>query len=497
MLRLILIFFPILLMASSWAERELNQMTLDEKIGQLFVLPACPERELDHWADWLKLLKDCHIGGAIVKQSDPINQVKFLNQLQKESELLILVVADAEWGLAMRMKNTIAFPRNMTLGAIDDLKLVEQLGFEIGRQAKRVGIHMNLAPVADVNSNSNNPIIGMRSFGENPIRVAMHVEAMTKGMQSAGVFACVKHFPGHGDTDVDSHWNLPLISHSLAHLNEIEWPPFRKAIEGGVAAVMSAHLLVPSIDDLPTSLSKSCHNVLRNELGFQGLVITDALNMRALTKRFTPEEIAVNAKKAGADLLLYGDHKGPNVDEIMKESVPRAFFALKRAYEVGELSIHELDASVLRILEAKEGIQREVELENLMSFLHSEEAYALKKKLFQEAVTLIGEECFPIPKDATYIHFGEEDMLEKELPGNNPECFIVGVHGKLTKEALSIIESVKEKAIVLLFSSPYELGKLENVRSVLLAFESDEDAQYGVLNILKGNAPAKGHLPIH
>ena len=165
---------------------------------------------------------------------------------------------------------------------------------------------MNLAPVADVNSNPKNPIIGMRSFGEDPMRVALHVEAMSRGMQKARVLACVKHFPGHGDTDVDSHWDLPLISHSLTHLNEIEWPPFQRAIEEGVAAVMSAHLLLPSIDDIPTSLSKSCHDVLRNELGFQGLVITDALNMRALSKRFTPEEIAVKAKKAGADLLLYG-----------------------------------------------------------------------------------------------------------------------------------------------------------------------------------------------
>ena len=317
-------------------------------------------------------------------------------------------------------------------------------------------------------------------------------------MQKARVLACVKHFPGHGDTDVDSHWDLPLISHSLTHLNEIEWPPFQRAIEEGVAAVMSAHLLLPSIDDIPTSLSKSCHDVLRNELGFQGLVITDALNMRALSKRFTPEEIAVKAKKAGADLLLYGDHKGPNVDEIMRESVPRAFFALKGAYETGELSIQELDESVLRILEAKEGIQREIELENVMSSLHSQEAYALKKRLFQEAITLIGEDCFPIPEEATYFHFGEGDVLEKEFPGGDSDFIVAAIHGNagLTEEALSTIHSIKEHVIVVLFSSPYDLKKLEGVRSILLAFEADEDAQYGVLNILKGNAPAKGHLPI-
>ena len=398
----------------------------------------------------------------------------------------------------MRMKNAIAFPKNMTLGAIDDLELIEEVGFEIGRQARRVGIHMNLAPVADVNSNPKNPIIGMRSFGEDPMRVALHVEAMSRGMQKARVLACVKHFPGHGDTDVDSHWDLPLISHSLTHLNEIEWPPFQRAIEEGVAAVMSAHLLLPSIDDIPTSLSKSCHDVLRNELGFQGLVITDALNMRALSKRFTPEEIAVKAKKAGADLLLYGDHKGPNVDEIMRESVPRAFFALKGAYETGELSIQELDESVLRILEAKEGIQREIELENVMSSLHSQEAYALKKRLFQEAITLIGEDCFPIPEEATYFHFGEGDVLEKEFPGGDSDFIVAAIHGNagLTEEALSTIHSIKEHVIVVLFSSPYDLKKLEGVRSILLAFEADEDAQYGVLNILKGNAPAKGHLPI-
>lgn len=499
MFRVILFFLPFTLMAS-WADDEFLKLTLEEKIGQLFVVPACPERELDHWDDWLKLLKDCHIGGAIVKQSGPISQVKFLNRLQKESKLPILVTADAEWGLAMRMKNTTAFPKNMTLGAIDDLDLIEELGFEIGRQAKRVGIHMNLAPVADVNSNPQNPIIGMRSFGEDPRRVAEHVVAISKGMQKAGTFACVKHFPGHGDTGIDSHWDLPLITHSIMYLEEVEWPSFQKAIEGNVAAVMTAHLLVPSIDaSLPTTLSKKCQDVLRRRFGFDGLIISDALNMRALKDRFTQEEIAVSARRAGCDLLLYGDHKGPNVDEIMRESVPRAFMALKSAYESGDLSLKELDRTVLRILNVKEEIFCQVELENIMSSLHTQSSLELKKKLYEHAITLIGENQFPVPEDATYISFGEGDVLEKEFTGENADCIVVAVHGNtaLTEDALSLIDSMKQKVILCLFTTPYAMKPLEGYRSILLAYENDEDAQLAVLNILKGNAPVKGHSPIN
>ncbi|MBM3184640.1 MAG: glycoside hydrolase family 3 protein, partial [Chlamydiae bacterium] len=222
-------FLPLFLFCGTWAEKTLSQMTLDEKIGQLFVAPICPMRGEDHQKDWEILLGKFHIGNAIVKQSDPVTQVRCLNTLQKKSKRPLLIAADAEWGLAMRMKDTIAFPKNRILGAVENLDLLEEFGKEVGREAKRVGVHLVLAPVADVNNNPENPIIGARSFGKEPERVADCVAKVIRGIQSAGVFATAKHFPGHGDTKVDSHAALPFISHDWKRLDQIELVPFKRA----------------------------------------------------------------------------------------------------------------------------------------------------------------------------------------------------------------------------------------------------------------------------
>jgi beta-N-acetylhexosaminidase len=372
------------LLFGNWAEDTLAKMSLDQKIGQLFVAPACPKRGADHFESWQTLLTCYHIGNAIVKQSDPLSQVHFLNQLQKESALPILVMADAEWGLAMRMTDTIAFPKNKILGKVQDLQLIEALGAEIGRQAKCVGIHLNLAPVADVNNNPANIVIGDRSFGDDPVAVSDRVAAFIRGQQKAGVSACAKHFPGHGDTHVDSHRDLPVISHSLQRLEAIEFPPFRKAIDAGVHTVMTAHLYVPAIDaTYPTSLSRKCTQLLREELHFEGLIISDALNMKALSDRYSPEEIAVLARKAGCDLLLYGAHLDPAVDALIYEMIPRGWQALKEAYLKGELSLEELDRTVLAILRRKEGLSRFCEVEGLAERLNTPEALSLKERLFK------------------------------------------------------------------------------------------------------------------
>lgn len=364
--------------SQSWAEATICTLSLDEKIGQLFMPPACPLRGEDHKNDWATLLEKFHIGNAILKHSDPVTQVKFLEDLQKRSKIPLLISADAEWGLAMRMKDTAAFPKNGILGAIGDFDLIYQVGAEIGRQAKRVGIHLNFSPVADVNTNPDNPIIGIRSFGDDPNHVASCVAAMVRGLQSAGILACAKHFPGHGDTTVDSHRALPVVSHSRKRLDTVELVPFRRACSEGVGAIMSGHLLVSAIDpERPATLSPLCmEGLLRNEFGFEGLIITDALNMRALSE--TPEEIAVRAFQAGCDLLLYGDHIAPNIDKILREDIPRVWGALKRGFEEGMLSMERLNASVLRILRAKERMNLHlfprVETEGLIESLHEGDA---------------------------------------------------------------------------------------------------------------------------
>jgi beta-N-acetylhexosaminidase len=497
MKKFLIFLFPLFLFASP--ETTLAGMTLDQKIGQLFMAPACPARNQDHWAAWLKILKDCHVGNAIVKQSDPITQVKFLNRLQDESAIPLLISADAEWGLAMRMTNTIAFPRNMTLGAIDNIDLIYQLGVEIGRQAKLVGIHMNLAPVADVNNNPLNPVIHMRSFGEDPERVAACVSAYARGLKAGGTLACAKHFPGHGDTEVDSHRDLPVINHLLNRLEGVEFVPFKQVIDEGIDAIMTAHLYIPSIDPIfPTSLSVPCLKIARDTLRFQGLIVSDALNMKAIAGRYSPEEIALLARKAGCDLLLYGDHIGPNVDEILHESIPRAFKALKEAYLANELDLSELDQSVLRILRAKENIEKAIPIGNLMQALHSEKAISLKKQLFQEAVTLIGEACFPVPEKTAYVSFGENDVIGcefKAVPLESAEKVVVAIHQKeaLTSDVQALIKSLGPKAIVCFFATPYAL---KPANTILVGYENDQDAQQAVLNVLLGRVEAKGHLPV-
>lgn len=485
-----------LLLYGGWAEEQLNQMTLDEKIGQLFVAPACPKRGSDHWADWQKLLKDYHVGNILVKQSDPLAQIEFLNRLQDESKLPMLVAADAEWGLAMRMEDTICYPKNMTLGAIENLDLIEKVGFEIGRQAKLVGVHINLAPVADVNSNPENPVIGRRSFGEDPKRVADHVAAFVKGLEASGTSGCLKHFPGHGDTDVDSHWDLPIINHSLERLEVVEWPPFKAGISAGASFLMSAHLYMPEIDPIyPTSLSKYCLDLAREELNFQGLILSDALNMGALTHRYTPQEIALLARQAGCDLLLYGAHEKPYVDQIMRENIPGAFIALKLAYLNGDLSLEELDLSVLKILRKKESIQTSLDVQNVFVQLNSPEALSLKKELYQNAITQIGDSFEPI-QDGIYMSFGSGDILSGEFGCEGKIIIAIHDEASITPETLMQIETYKDEAILCLFASPYNLDYFEGFKTILIAYENDPDAQMSLLEVLKGKEPARGSLPV-
>jgi beta-glucosidase-like glycosyl hydrolase len=499
MLKIFFFLIPVLLCAAS-AEESLAKMTLEEKIGQLFVMPACPQRGEDHVEDLLKLMRECHIGNLILKQSDPLTQVRFLNRLQESSKLPLLVTADAEWGLAMRMSDTIAYPKNMTLGAIQDLSLLEKLGVEIGRQAKLVGIHMNLAPVADVNTNPLNPIIHMRAFGEDPEHVADCVAKVAAGMRKSSLFTCVKHFPGHGDTQVDSHVSLPIVEHSQMRLQSVEWLPFKKAIDEGVEAIMSAHIGVPSLDpQFPATLSRVILNHLR-DLNFKGLIITDALNMRALEKG-SAERVAFLARAAGSDLLLYGDHIAPNVDHILKEMIPKAFDALKNAYLRGDLSDEALDKSVLKILHLKEHIETVHDETNLLEKLNTQEALRLKQSLFENAITLLGENQFPIPADTAYLSFGTGDVLKNAFAWVSLEqasCVVVAIHQKeaITDEVRSVLDAFKDKAIICHFASPYALPALKGARSILVGYENDAVAQKAVLRVLLGKNKALGKLPV-
>lgn len=512
MLRICLLL-PIVCFAGNWVDEQLSSMSLEEKVGQLFVAPAAPLRKEDHWQDWERLLTECHIGNALLKASDPASQIRFLEKLQSASKTPLLIVADAEWGLGMRMSQTISFPKNLTLGAVQNLSLLEEMGRSIGRQASKVGIHLNLAPVADVNSNPLNPVIHMRSFGENPVEVAKRVQAIIRGMREEGLFACAKHFPGHGDTLFDSHKALPELEHSLERLRSVELLPFRAAILEGVECVMSGHLLFPSLDSWPTSLSSRCMtDLLRGELQFQGMAITDALNMRALTNTWSVEEIALRAYSAGHDLLLYGAHLNEDVDELMRDQIPRAYRALLQAFSVGRFSIEALDARVLRILELKEK-RRET---SLSSEIIESQDILLKRKLFQSALTQLGD----LPSEIRgYIAIGgtvDDRIVEKmRQEGVEVICYqpgtkinlsfasgwIVGLHRVgPAQEGFGLDEQaerlLQESQLAILFCTPYALRILPESHPVLIAYENEADAQEAVWDALQGKLIPSGHLPI-
>lgn len=532
-------FFSFHLYASE-EENILAQMSLEEKIGQLFIIPMSPTLGEDHFQELETLIKAYHLGGVIAKKATPSQQVNGLNRLQGASALPLLVTVDAEWGLGMRMEETLSFPRNLTLGAIQDDSLIEELGEVIGNQVRAVGGHLNFAPVADVNSNPENPVIHTRSFGEDPEKVAQKVLAFVKGMSKSGVLACAKHFLGHGDTNIDSHQNLPTIPHSMEHLENVELKPFKTVI-GKVPAIMTGHLFAPSLDtEVPVSLSpKIVQNFLKKQLGHEGLTIPDALNMKALTRSYPKEEIAKMSFLAGHDLLLYGDHLSENVKEILQEILPIAYNSLVKAVESGEVSIERLDESVLKILKVKQQLglftKRETAIDpELHQTLHAKSAYHLKKRLFEEALTLVSkkEGSLPLSQDKHYAFVkigkkGEEGFfnalqkkgigmtlldvsLEKDICFSEYDGVIVQITGAngtqsnnfgLSKEESDFCKGIKEEQTALEtifahFGTPYAVSILPKESTILVGYEVANESFDAMADVLVGEKEAKGKLPV-
>jgi len=328
-----------------WVDSIMQSMTIDQKIGQLFMMPTYSNRDAKHQVYIDGLIKKYHIGGLIFFQGTPVKQAKMTNHFQQLSKTPLLIGFDGEWGLDMRLKNTYRFPWNMTLGAIQDDKLIESFGKRLGMHAKRLGIHINFAPDVDVNINPKNPIIGNRSFGENPQNVTNKAIAFINGMQSEDVLSSAKHFPGHGDTDVDSHASLPSIPFSKERLDSIELYPYKKLFDHGLTSVMVAHLSVPALEsneNLPSSLSKNIvTDLLKEKLGFEGLIFTDGLNMKASADFSSSADINLEVIKAGNDILL------------MPSDVAGTFVRIKKALKDSVLTETRINHSVKKILKAK------------------------------------------------------------------------------------------------------------------------------------------------
>lgn len=513
-----------------WVDEKYNSMTLEEKVGQLFIVAAYTNKDSIHENDILKLIQQEKIGGLIFMQDQAVKQIELTNKFQSISKIPLLIGVDGEWGLAMRLKNVERFPWNMTLGALRDNELVYRVGKQIGIQANRVGIQFNFAPSVDVNVNPNNPIIGNRSFGSNPDRVAEKGIAYMNGMKSQNVLSSAKHFPGHGNTDQDSHKVLPLIPDNKQDLEKYHIAPFKKMIAAGVQSVMVAHLNVPALEPdpkTPSTLSKKIiTDYLKGELGFRGIVITDALNMDGVAKMFAPGEVDYRAFVAGNDILLFSQNVKLGKQKIIE------------AINKGEISEVRLEESVKKILKAKyiTGLNdfKPLNPTNVFDDLNSPENLALTTKIFEKATTVVknNDKTLPIKKvnqkiafvpleqtdyDQFLTHlqkYANVELVNVKDPSqinllNEYDVVITGAFlsnetvykpYKLSANSKAILSALPKdkKKILSLFTSPYGLKDLDlsNLDAVTVQYQNTKDAQTAATQVIFGAIDSEGTLPV-
>jgi beta-glucosidase-like glycosyl hydrolase/CubicO group peptidase (beta-lactamase class C family) len=522
-----------------WVDSVYNQMSFDEKVGQLFMVAAYSNKDSIHVNSIDKLIKESKIGGLIFFQGGPVRQANLTNRYQSKSKLPLFIGIDAEWGLNMRLDSTYRYPWNMTLGAIRDTKLIEKVGVKMGQESKRLGIHFNFAPVLDINTNPKNPIIGFRSFGENKENVTQSALALMKGFQSQGVFSTGKHFPGHGDTEADSHLSLPNVSFSKERINDVEFYPYKKLFNEGLASVMVAHLSVPSLEpriNYPTSISYNVvTTILQNQLGFEGLVFTDALNMKGASNykkengvALSPGDIDLEAFLAGNDILLFS------------ENVPAAIEKICVAYQIGLISEHRLSRSVKKILKYKyfAGLNnyKSISTDNLISAISPSSNDALQYQLYENAITVLKNKNSILPikslenNKIAYVKLGDDDnskfvsTLKKyteitEVSSDNIDSLnvqlsnyntvIVGFHKSdkawkkqdFTETELLWLQEIakKNKVILDVFTKPYSLLPIVNfdeIESVVVSYQNGDISQEVSAELLFGAIESKGKLPV-
>lgn len=365
-----------------WVTEQLEKMTLDEKIAQLMTIAVYPEQGTESKNKTLEQIQLYKPGGILVMQGKPVETAKWINDFQEKSKIPLLVAIDGEWGLSMRIDSVMKFPYAQAIGAVQDSAIIYQMGRDFGAQLKLMGIHMNFAPVADVNTNSNNPVINFRAFSENKTDVARKAWWVAKGMQDAGVVPVAKHFPGHGDTDTDSHKILPFISHSKARMDSLESFPFRYLSEKGISGIMTAHLNVSSIDNsqIPSSLSKKIiTGYLKKEIGYKGFIVTDAINMKG---------VKTEKGNAEAEALIAGNDMVEFVPDLNK-----AIQSVKNAINEGRLNISEIDEKCLTVLALKRWANlnnyKPSDLNNLTSRLNSPFFEVTNRKLIKGSLTVL------------------------------------------------------------------------------------------------------------
>lgn len=521
-----------------WADSILSKLSDEEKIAQLLMVAAYSNKDDNHKTYVSELIKKYKIGGLMFLQGGPVRQAKLTNYYQSISKTPLMIAIDAEWGVAMRLDSCLRFPWQMTLGATSDKSLIYDMGVEIARQCKILGIHINFAPVVDVNSNPNNPIINNRSFGENPVKVGELSTAYMNGMQDNNVLACAKHFPGHGDTDDDSHKTLPVVEKSKKELDIVELLPYKMLIDSGLGSVMTAHLHIPSLDntkDLAVSLSKKVvEGLLKNEMGFEGLAITDALNMKGVSQFYKPGEVDVMALLAGNDVLLFA------------EDVPKAIENIKLAIKQNKISQDEIDARCKKVLMAKKwmGLDKyePVNINTIKQEIITKNTEVINRKLVQSSLTLLQnyDDLLPLQnldtlniasvcigentsvfqqvlsKYTKVTHFTisenasskEQALLLNKLSEFN--LVIASVHKsnlnpwksyKINRNTDIFLQSVamQSKVILAIFANPYSLNSLfitNNFDALVLSYQNSEIAQDKTAQAIFGGFAFKGKIPV-
>lgn len=381
-------FLPISARQACWVDSVFTNMAPDDRIAQLIMVAGYSNRDRAYEDSLVRLIQRHKVGGVVMFQGGPVRQAQLTNRLQVAASVPLLLAMDAEWGLAMRLDSTVRYPYQMTLGAMQGAStdsLIYRMGANLARQARRLGVHVNFAPSVDVNNNPNNPVINFRSFGENKYNVARKALAYMRGMQDNNLITSLKHFPGHGDTGTDSHYDLPLISKSRVELDSLELYPFRQLINAGALGVMIAHLNIPALDttrNRPSTLSPAIvTNLLKNELGFQGLIFSDAMNMKGVTKYFPSGQADQLGIEAGMDILEF------------TENVPAALALIKQAVIDGRVSQASLDARCLKVLRAKAWVgldqNKPIRLDNLVSDLNAVQDNLLNRKLTEASLTVL------------------------------------------------------------------------------------------------------------
>lgn len=525
---------------SPWVDSVFKTLSPDERIAQLIIIEAFSNKGEKYEADVMNLVTRYKVGGLIYFQGGPVRQAVLNNRLQAASKVPLLISMDAETGVGMRLDSTVQYPFQMMMGAIEDNGLIYRMGAEVAYEFKRLGMHVNFAPVADINNNSQNPIISYRAFGEDKLDVTAKSLAYMRGMQDNGIIAVAKHFPGHGDTDVDSHYDLPVIPHDRARLDSLELYPFRELIKHGIGGIMVAHMHMQQLDttqNLPSTLSKPIvTNLLKNQLEFKGLVFTDAMVMKGVTKYFRPGEAEARAIMAGNDVLE------------RLNSVPKAIEAIKLAIKRGDISQEEIDQRCKKMLAAKAWVgldkYKPIDLENLYEDLNPGIADSTNHALAEAAMTLLNnrKNFLPIRQkkrqriatlsfgvlrpsvfqreigrhariEADYVisrkaNAKEIRQMKQQLKGY--DLVLVGLYGPsitpsnrlgYSKEATAYVTELarSDRAILTLFDNPYTLNQFPDIhksRVLVLAYQAHGHAQLAAARLLFGKIPARGKLPV-